>query len=69
MKVSVKAKLQIRFVLLALAALVILQTLIVSVSVFRNYSQITKKADHIIMMTEHSPDDPEAAGARYFIVD
>ena len=69
MKVSVKAKLQIRFVLLALAALVVLQTLIVSVSVFRNYSQITKKADHIIMMTEHSPDDPEAAGARYFIVD
>lgn len=69
MKSSVKRRLQIRFVLLSLAALVVLQGLIVSFSIFRNYQQITGKADYMISLTETSPDSPEAAGARYFIVD
>ncbi|MGN0649110.1 MAG: sensor histidine kinase [Oscillospiraceae bacterium] len=69
MKSSVKRRLQLRFVLLSLAALVILQGLIVSFSIFRNYQQITDKADHIIMLTRTAPDSPEAAGARYFSVD
>lgn len=51
MKSSVKRRLQIRFVLLALAALVILQGLIVAFSIFRNYQQITGKADYIIRLT------------------
>ena len=69
MKSSVKRRLQIRFVLLALAALVILQGLIVAFSIFRNYQQITGKADYIIRLTSTAPDSPEAAGSRYFIVD
>ena len=63
MKSSVKRRLQIRFVLLALAALVILQGLIVSFSIFRNYQQITGKADYIIRLTSTAPDSPEAAGS------
>ncbi len=58
MKSSVKRRLQIRFVLLALAALVILQGLIVSFSIFRNYQQITGKADYIIRLTSTAPDSP-----------
>ena len=69
MKSSVKRRLQIRFVLLALVALVILQGLIVAFSIFRNYQQITGKADYIIRLTSTAPDFPEAAGLRYFIVD
>ena len=69
MKSSVKRRLQLRFVLLSLAAIVILQGLIVSFSIFRNYQQITGKADHIIMLTRTAPNSPEAAGARYFSVD
>lgn len=51
MKSSVKRRLQIRFVLLALVALVILQGLIVAFSIFRKYQQITGKADYIIRLT------------------
>ena len=51
MRINIKKKLQIRFVLLSVIALIILQSLIVSVSIARSYKQITLKADHVIMLT------------------
>lgn len=69
MRINMKKKLQIRFVLLSVIALIILQSLIVSVSIARSYKQITLKADHIIMLTSSSPDSADVADARYFTVD
>lgn len=66
MKLSVKSKLQIRFILISFMSLVILQSLIVSVSVFRNYQLISIRADRMIMLTSKSPDSPELAGVVYF---
>ncbi|MGN0690382.1 MAG: sensor histidine kinase [Oscillospiraceae bacterium] len=69
MKINLKRRLQFRFVLLSLTALIILQSLIVSFSIFRNYQQINIRADHIIMLTSKSPDSPELIGAEYFFVE
>lgn len=68
MKNNMKHRLQFRFVLLSVSALVIMQTLIVAFCIFRNYQQITVKADHMILLTDTSPESPEVSGARYFIV-
>lgn len=48
MKISLMHRLQIRFVLLTLVSLLVLETLIVSVSVFHSYRAITEKAERII---------------------
>lgn len=69
MRINIKKKLQIRFVLLSVIALIILQSLIVSVSIARSYKQITLKADNVIMLTSSSPDSSDVADARYFTVD
>ncbi len=66
MTVSLKHRLQLRFVLLSLAALLILQSLIVGFSLWRNYRQITLKADRMIMTIISDPDSSEVADARYF---
>ena len=68
MKNNMKHRLQLRFVLLSVSALVIMQALIVAFCIFRNYQQITEKADHMIMLTAKSPESPEVSGARYFMV-
>lgn len=66
MTVSLKHRLQLRFILLSLAALLILQSLIVGFSLWRNYRQITLKADRMIMTIISDPDSSEVADARYF---
>lgn len=66
MQGSLKRRLQIRFVLLSFAALFILQSLIVGFSIWRNYRQITIKADRMIMTIASNPDSPEVADTRYF---
>ena len=64
MTVSLKHRLQLRFILLSLAALLILQSLIVGFSLWRNYRQITLKADRMIMTIISDPDSSEVADAR-----
>ena len=68
MKESLKRRLQIRFVLLSFAELLILQSLIVGFTLWRNYRQITLKADRMILALLSAPDSPEVADARYFTV-
>lgn len=68
MKKSIKRRLQFRFVLLSVTALVALQTVIVVFSIGRSYQQITVKADRIIKLTDTSPESPEVEDARYFSV-
>ena len=63
-----KRRLQVRFVLLAAIALVLLQSAIVTFSIARSYQQMTLKADRMIKMTSTSPDAPELGEARYFCV-
>lgn len=68
MTVSLKYRLQLRFVLLSFAALLILQSLIVGFSLWRNYRQITLKSDRMIMTIISDPDSSEVADVRYFTV-
>ena len=65
---NMKHRLQVRFVLLSVTALVIMQLLIVGFCIFRNYQQIAGKADYMLTLTSTAPDAPEVAGARYFTV-
>lgn len=65
---SMKKRLQIRFVLIAVAALLVLQSLIVGFSIAGNYQHIAVQSDRIIMLTATSPESPELADARYFSV-
>ena len=68
MKITLKHRLQIRFVLLSFAALFVLQLLVVGFSLWRSYRQITLKADRMIMTIISDPDSSEIADARYFTV-
>ncbi len=68
MKNSLKRRLQVRFVLLSFAALLILQSLIVGFSLRQSYRQSTIKADRIIMAILSDPDSSKVADARYFTV-
>lgn len=68
MKISLMHRLQIRFVLLTLVSLLVLETLIVSVSVFHSYRVITEKAERIISLILTGTESPETADSRYFIV-
>lgn len=68
MKDRIKRRLKLRFVLLSVAAILILQTLIVGFSVYRSYRQMTLRADKIIRLTDTQPSSPEIADARYFKV-
>lgn len=68
MKGNLKRRLQLRFVLLSFVALFILQSLIVGFSLWRNYRQITLKADRMILTILSDPDSSEVADARYFTV-
>lgn len=68
MKINMKRRLQIQFVFLSVAALILLQALIVGFSIYRNYRQMTINADRLILRTNTSPDSSEISDARYFRV-
>ncbi len=68
MKISLMQRLQVRFVLLLLVSLLVLQSIIVSVSVFHSYRAITERADMIISLILAGSESSETAGSRYFIV-
>ena len=61
---KIKRKLQLRFVLLALAGLVLLQSAIVGFSVWHNYQDMVAKSDTIIGQLRDNP----SASFRYFTV-
>ena len=65
MKNRLKRRLQVRFVLLSVLALIVLQTAIVTFSICRSYRQMTLRADTIIKSLETAA---EADDARYFKV-
>ncbi|MGN1110900.1 MAG: sensor histidine kinase [Oscillospiraceae bacterium] len=65
---SMKKRLQLRFVLISTAALLVLQSLIVGFSIGRNYQQITIQSDRLIILASTSPESLEKADARYFSV-
>ncbi len=68
MKSKVKFRLQLRFVLISLAAVVVLLSIIVSFTIARSYRQMTVKADKIIKQITVNPDSVEVSDARYFVV-
>lgn len=68
MKIDMKRRLQIQFIVLSVAALVLLQTLIVGFSISRNYKQMATSADRLILLTNTSLDSSEIGDLRYFRV-
>ncbi len=64
MKCSLKTKLRIRFVLLAVLGIFVLLSAIVSISIYNNYSEMVEKSDMIISGLHHNPSD----NIRYFSV-
>ena len=64
MKNPIKTKLRIRFVLLAMAALLLLQGMIVFVSIYHNYQDLVEKSDVILSQIRDNP----TSSARYFSV-
>lgn len=65
MKNRLKRRLQVRFVLLSVLALIVLQTAIVTFSICRSYRQMTLRADTIIKSLETAAESDDA---RYFKV-
>lgn len=63
MKNKLKRRLQVRFVLLSVLALIVLQTAIVTFSICRSYRQMTLRADAIIKSLETAAETDDA---RYF---
>ena len=68
MKQSMRRRLQIRFVLLAVAALAVLQAGIVTFGIGRAYWRMTTSADRLILLAATDPTSPELGDARYFRV-
>ena len=68
MKNKIKRRLQIRFVLISSAALILLLGVIAGTSIWLSYRQIFTTADRLIVLTDTNPDSPELEGARYFSV-
>lgn len=59
-----KRKLQLRFVALSMAALLLLQGLIVSISIYYSYAQMVQKSDLILSQLQENP----SANVRFFSV-
>lgn len=53
---------------LSVAALLVLQTLIVGFSIAGSYRRMAAEADRIILLADTAPDSPELGDARYFRV-
>lgn len=64
MKNPLKRKLQIRFILLSMAALLVLQTAIVTFSIWHSYRDMVSKSDVLISQLRQAP----SANSRYFSV-
>lgn len=64
MKRTLKTKLRIRFVLLAMAALLLIQSLIVGISIYHNYRDLTEKSDMLISQLQNNP----SGASRFFSV-
>lgn len=65
---KLKHRLQIRFVLLSVLALVIMQTVIVGLSLGLSYRRMSLRADRMILLTDTEPNSPQVGDARYFSV-
>ena len=65
---KIKRRLQLRFVLLSLAAILFLQAIVVGLSVYRNYNQMNLRADKLITLIETDPDSDDLGDVRYFTV-
>ena len=63
---SLKQGLQLRFVLLAVLAAAILLSVVVGAALLRSYSQIVKKADHLLEVLAAEGTSQELGDARYF---
>jgi len=64
MKKSMKNKLRIRFVLLAMLGLLIMQTVIVTISIYYNYRDMVEKSDMLITQLHNK----QSGSIRYFSV-
>lgn len=64
MKTSLKTKLRIRFMALSMAALLILQGMIIAVSIYHNYTDMVSKSDAILTQLRQNP----SPNVRYFSV-
>lgn len=64
MKMTLKTKLRIRFVLLAMLSLLLIQSGIVGVSIYNNYHDLVTKSDMLISQLYNNP----SGGSRYFSV-
>lgn len=68
MKNKMKLRLQIRFVILSVCALTVMQSVIVGISIGLAYRQMTLTADRMILLIDTNPDSPEIKDIRYFRV-
>ena len=64
MKLSLKTKLRIRVILLAMVSLFVIQSAIVGVSIWHNYRDLTQKSDMLISQLHNNP----SSASRYFSV-
>lgn len=64
MKRSLKTKLRIRFILLSMLCLLIIESLIVGVSIFNNHQDLITKSDFLISQLHNNP----SGASRYFSV-
>lgn len=64
MNIKEKRKLQIRFVALSMAALLLLQSTIVAISIFHSYNEMVEKSDMLLSQLYDNP----ASNVRYFSV-
>lgn len=64
MKKTLKTKLRIRFVLLAMMSLLLIQSVIVGVSIYNNYRDLVAKSDMLISQLHNNP----SGASRYFSV-
>lgn len=65
---KLKRRLQIRFVFLAVAALTVMQLVIVGTSLGISYRRMSLRADQLIRLIDTDPDAAEIGDARYFTV-
>lgn len=66
--VTLKTRLRVRFVLLSLAALVVLQTMIIAFSAAGNYQRMTINADRLIMQIGPTADSRRVRDGEFFRV-
>ena len=68
MNKKIERKLRLRFILIALAAILALQGVTLVLSIFLTYRQMTLRSDALIDMIEEDKGAPELGDARYFEV-